>query len=240
MKKSILFVIVILSLNWSDVLAQNWKKVKGNGNVITENRSVGSFEGLEVAGSFDVYLIKGKEGDMTIQGDENLMEYLETEVNNGNLKIKWKKGYSINTRSNFTVTLSVEEINELSLSGSGKIEGKIPLKSDHFSTSVSGSGDLTLHIEANVLEVGVSGSGNMDLTGVVNEFDASVSGSGDIDAKNMKCKIANLKISGSGGAYLDVSDELVARVSGSGDIRYKGDPAKQDIKVSGSGNVTKM
>ena len=240
MKKSILFIVAILSLNSIDGLAQNWKKVKGNGNVITQQRSVGSFDAVEAAGSFDIYLVKGNEGEMTIQGDENLMEYLETEVKNGDLKIKWKKGYSINTVNQFVVTLAIEEINGLSLSGSGKIESKIPLISDHFSTSVSGSGDMMLTIEANELEVAISGSGNIDFEGVVNKFDASVSGSGDINAKNLKCKMANLRISGSGGAYLDVSDELFARVSGSGDIKYKGDPAKQDVKVSGSGKVTKM
>lgn len=240
MKKSILFVVAILSLNSIDALAQSWKKVKGNGNLITQNRSVGSFDAVEAAGSFDVYLVKGKEGEMTIQGDENLMEYLETEVKNGDLKIKWKKGYSINTMNNFVVSLAVEEISGLGLSGSGKIESKIPLKSDHFSTSVSGSGDMVITIEANELEVAISGSGNIDFEGAVNIFDASVSGSGDIDAKKLRCKNANLRISGSGGAYLDVSDELFARVSGSGDIKYKGDPAKQDVKVSGSGKVTKM
>ena len=240
MKKSIVFIIAILSLNSTDALAQNWKKVKGNGNVITQQRSVGSFDAVEAAGSFDIYLVKGNEGEMTILGDENLMEYLETEVKNGDLKIKWKKGYSINTVNQFVVTLAIEEINGLSLSGSGKIESKIPLKSDHFNTSVSGSGDMMLTIEANELEVAISGSGNIDFEGVVNKFDASVSGSGDINAKNLKCKMANLRISGSGGAYLDVSDELFARVSGSGDIKYKGDPAKQDVKVSGSGKVTKM
>ena len=75
MKKSIVFIIAILSLNSTDALAQNWKKVKGNGNVITQQRSVGSFDAVEAAGSFDIYLVKGNVGEMTILGDENLMEY---------------------------------------------------------------------------------------------------------------------------------------------------------------------
>ncbi|MFD1316663.1 head GIN domain-containing protein [Namhaeicola litoreus] len=238
MKKSILFIAAILI--FSNAIAQNWNKVKGNGNVIKVNRSVGPFEAVEVSGSFDVFLVEGKEGEMTIEGDENLMEYLETDVNNGDLKIKWKKGYNISTRNSFVIHLSVEEINHLSLSGSGKIESKVTLRGDDFSTSVSGSGDMDIVLETNELKVAVSGSGNMDLQGTANQFEASVSGSGDIDAKNLKCKIANMKISGSGGVNLDVSDELIARVSGSGDIRYKGNPAKQDVKVSGSGDITKM
>ena len=65
-----------------------------------------------------------------------------------------------------------------------------------------------------------------------------MAGSGDIEAYDLKAETAELKISGSGTIRASVEKELVARISGSGNIKYKGNPRIEDIKVSGSGNVS--
>ncbi|MDG1774786.1 MAG: DUF2807 domain-containing protein, partial [Flavobacteriaceae bacterium] len=45
-------------------------------------------------------------------------------------------------------------------------------------------------------------------------------------------------VSGSADVTLTVKGTLNAKVSGSGDIQYKGNPKKVASKVSGSGDVT--
>jgi|TARA_A100001011_G_scaffold393106_1_gene482146 hypothetical protein len=50
---------------------------------------------------------------------------------------------------------------------------------------------------------------------------------------------AKIRISGSGDAQLVANSHLNARISGSGDIQYKGSPNEVDVKVSGSGSITK-
>ena len=166
-----------------------------------------------------------------------MLPYLITEVSNGKLKIKWKNGTNISTNKGVYVTVYYQSINAVGLSGSGDVISKDVIKSDNFEVSVSGSGDIELEVDTNHLHASVSGSGDVDLSGTTNEFDASVVGSGDIDAYGLISDKASLKISGSGGMNLTVKKELEARVSGSGDIKYKGNPKIEDIKVSGSGNV---
>ena len=46
------------------------------------------------------------------------------------------------------------------------------------------------------------------------------------------------EVNGSGDVEVYASKSLYARVSGSGDIDYKGNPANVDKKTSGSGDVT--
>jgi len=46
-------------------------------------------------------------------------------------------------------------------------------------------------------------------------------------------------VSGSGTARVDVAQKLKARVSGSGDVYYEGDPVV-DGDVSGSGKILKI
>ena len=236
LRSKLIIVVSILFLTACN--AQNYGRVKGNGNVIHKSRNVGSFDKVAVSGSFDVYLEKGKEGQMDIKIEDNLLPYLVTEVNGGKLKIKWKKGTNISTRKGVVITVQFKDINEVSLSGSGDIIGKDKINADHFETSVSGSGDIELEVFSNSLKAAVAGSGDVVLKGSTKTFEAAVAGSGDISAYNLKSDKADVKVSGSGDIEVTAAKELKARVSGSGDVSYRGNPNIQDVKVSGSGDVS--
>ena len=44
------------------------KKIKGNGNVVTVQREVGSYEGLAVGAFYEVVSVAGAEGDIILEG----------------------------------------------------------------------------------------------------------------------------------------------------------------------------
>ena len=228
-------LLFILTISFGTSYAQ---KVKGNGKTISETRNVGSFDGVGVAGSFDVFLVAGDEGKLDIKVEENLAQYLITEVKNGDLNIKWKNGVNIRTTSKTTITVHFKSINSLAMAGSGDIVGKDKIKGNSLDVAVAGSGDIEVDIDVEQLETAISGSGDIELSGTATEFEAAVSGSGGIDAYDLKVEKAELKISGSGSIGVTVEKEIVARISGSGNIKYKGQPRIEDIKVSGSGNVS--
>lgn len=231
-------VVIIVCISLTACVNAQWEEVKGNGNLITKNLTVGEFDGIFVGGSFDVKLIDGKEDKVTVTIDENLFEYLVTEVKNGELVIKWKKGINISTRSKNLITIPFKDIDALSLAGSGDVFSEAVIKSDALKTTLSGSGDLKLKVAANTLKTSISGSGDISLSGSTTSVDIGISGSGDIHAYELKTKNADLSIAGSGTIKISVSDNLKARIAGSGDIYYKGNPTKQDVKVSGSGTVS--
>ncbi|UCE94296.1 MAG: DUF2807 domain-containing protein [Flavobacteriaceae bacterium] len=232
--KSIVFTFVfILSIG-----AGYAQKVKGNGKIIEKTRNVGSFEGVGVSGSFDVFLVKGQEGKIEISVEENLEPYLITEVKEGSLKIKWKKGVNIRTTKKTVLTVYFKNISGLALAGSGDIIGKDKIVTDNLGLAIAGSGDIKISTQADKIGAAISGSGDMELSGTSNHFEAKVAGSGDIEASGLVTQKADLKISGSGSIEANVEKEITARISGSGDIKYKGNPAKEDIKVSGSGSIS--
>ena len=78
----------------------------------------------------------------------------------------------------------------------------------------------------------------LELSGTSKSFEAAVAGSGDVEAYDLKTEKCELKISGSGTIHASVENELIARISGSGNVKYKGNPRVEDVKVSGSGNVS--
>lgn len=222
--------------------AQWGKRVKGDGNFVTIERSVGDYDHVAVAGWFDVDLVAGQEGEITMEGESNLLEYIITEVKNGKLVIKTEKGVNLRPSTwtkGIRVTVPVETIDGVSLSGSGDIVGKTTIKSTNFSASIAGSGDVSLTVEAQSVEASLSGSGDINLAGRATDFDVSVSGSGDIKAYELEADFVTAAVSGSADIKVTANESLEARVSGSGDIHYRGNPKKINTKSSGSGDISK-
>ncbi len=222
--------------------AQWGKRVKGNGNVTTIERSVGEYDAIGLSGWFDVDLVAGKEGEIKLEGESNLLEYIKTEVKNGKLSIKVEKGYNLKPSSwddGIRITVPIQSIDAVALSGSGDIVGKTTIKTDDFQTAMSGSGDITLAIEASSIDASMSGSGDITLNGRTTDFGATISGSGDIKAYGLEADNVNATVSGSADIKVTANKMLKARVSGSGDISYRGNPDKVDTKASGSGDISK-
>lgn len=236
MKK--LAILIILLAFTTNVKAQlSSKKIKGNGNVVTKTRNVSEYDQIAVAGSFDVKLVAGKEGKITIKAEDNLLEYLITEVEDGKLKIKWKKNFSIRTTKELLVTVPFENIEAVSLAGSGDVFTEDVIKTDDFRAALSGSGDIKLAIKADHISSAISGSGDINLSGSTNSLKLAIAGSGDMNAYELSANDAEVSIAGSGDIKVMVKDNLKARIAGSGDIHYKGNP-KKDTKVSGSGSIS--
>lgn len=238
--KKLIITAVILTMTFS-VNAQSWwknsKKVKGDGNVKTETRNTQDYDGVSVGGFFDVILVKGTEGKIKIEGESNLLEYIETEVKKGSLKIRVKKGYNLKTTRRLTVTVPVKDINRVSIGGSGNVTSDMLLKADNFKVSVAGSGNVSLKIDANSISSSVAGSGDVELSGEADSMKCSIAGSGDIKAYELKVNSLKASIAGSGSIRISVEDEIKATVAGSGSIYYKGNPSKKDIKSAGSGRI---
>ncbi|UAB82915.1 DUF2807 domain-containing protein [Zunongwangia sp. SCSIO 43204] len=243
MKKSIL-AAVILCISITSANAQWWssdKSIKGNGDVVTENRKTSDYDAVSLVGFMDVALVKGSEGNLTIEAESNLQEYITTEVKNGTLKISVEKGVNISPSRNKTIKVTVpfEDLEGAYLTGSGDIWTEDKITARDFSLSVTGSGDMNIEIEADEIDGKVTGSGDIQLIGTASELDCNVTGSGDFDAYKLRAAIVSAQVSGSGDIMVYAEKELNARIAGSGDISYKGNPSKENFKTSGSGDISK-
>ena len=235
------WIVLGLALVSASCSAQWGKGIRGNGNTVSIERSVGDYESIAISGSFDIDLVSGSEGALIVKGEENLLEYIVTEVENGKLVIRVKKGVNLKPsihKGGIHVQVPVESIDALSLSGSGDIVGHTTLKTADFKTSMSGSGDITLDVDTETLSASMSGSGDMNLSGNTRDFKATISGSGDIKAFDLNADNVEATVSGSADIKVTANEKLKARVSGSGDIHYRGNPKKVDTKTSGSGDIS--
>ena len=237
-----LFIAALALITVTSCSAQWGKKIKGNGVIKTIERTTGDYDAITISGFFDIELVDGNEGQIHITGEENLLEYIITETKDDQLVIKIENNKNIQPskwKNSIKITIPVEEIEALSLSGSGDVVSKKTLKTSKFQATMSGSGDFTLHLEANAISATMSGSGDMNLSGTTNEFKATISGSGNIEAYELATDHVEATVSGSADIQVVANKSIKARVSGSGDISYRGNPSKINTKISGSGSVSK-
>jgi len=128
---------------------------------------------------------------------------------------------------------------ESDVSGSGDIELKGKCKD--FDSDVSGSGKVMMSLTASGdAEFGVSGSGKIEASGSASRVRTSISGSGKVLASNLETNSCEVRITGSGDVEINVKNELDANITGSGNVRYKGNPSKVNSHSAGSGHVRKM
>ncbi|WP_028889619.1 head GIN domain-containing protein [Tenacibaculum ovolyticum] len=236
-KQFITTLIIFISLTLN---AQSWwggKKVKGNGKIITKTRSISKFDKVSVGGSFDVNLVAGTEGKITLKGEENLLPYIETTVKNGKLKVQFKENTNIRTTKRLIVTIAFESIDAVSLGGSGDVSVQKVIKSDEVSISIGGSGSITANIDVNTLKASIGGSGNIKLKGTTNNLKCSIAGSGNIKAYDLDTETLKASIAGSGNIQTTVNNKIKATVAGSGSVHYKGNPTNISTNSIGSGDV---
>lgn len=238
MKRITVVMVLIVSVAAN---AQWTETINGNGKIITKNVSTENYDKIDISGAFNVQLTNGTEGKLILIGEENLLSYLITEVKGNTLEIHFEKGKSIHMSLGKTLVVKVpfESLSGVSLAGSGEVRTEKTIKSDSFVTNLVGSGDIDLTIQSDTIEAKIIGSGDLLLKGTAGTFKSKIIGSGDLRAFDLKVSQAETEVSGSGDAKIYCSESLFARVSGSGDIHFKGDPKKKDTKVSGSGDISK-
>jgi hypothetical protein len=213
-------------------------RVKGNGHLISSERTVSPFEKINSGGSAEIRFHESQEYRAVVTVDSNLDEYVEIKTRNNTLIIGTESGRSYSF-TKLVVDVYCPTLTGISISGSGSFKGEDIITASRFDTNVSGSGKIYGTVECDTFHADISGSGKINVTGTSTDSKIDISGSGDFIGTEFNVNNATVHISGSGKATVCVSDKLNANISGSGEIRYYGNP-NVDSKISGSGRIKKM
>jgi len=234
--RSLTITIVILGLT-SSIQGQFWKTVEGHGHVVTKERKTDSFTGLKVSSGIDVYLKQGNNETVTVEADENLHEYILTEVRGGVLNVYSE--YNIRSADKKRVYVTMKEVNSVKTTSAGDVYGESPINSDELELSASSAGNIKLEVTAKKVDLDISSSGDITLTGETDKLRANLSSAGDLNAYDLKSREADISVSSAGDAEVNVSERITARASSAGDVNYRGDPKYVDAHSSSAGGIHK-
>ena len=189
--------------------------IVGSGTEVSEARGLPEFSQIEVGGAAHVVASIGAETAVVVTCDDNLVEYVLTEVRGDTLKVSMQSGsYQFETRLLVTVV-------------SPELVG----------ARVSGAGDLDLSgVDTDHFEARTSGAGSLRVIGRADEIEAQSSGAGSMDLSQLTARTAEVRVSGAGNVAVNARESLSARASGAGSVRFAGAPAVE-ANVSGAGSV---
>ena len=230
------FAIAILCIS-ACTQAQYRKTVHGNGNVVIKERKAEDFAGIKVSSGIDVYLKQGNNMSITVEADENLHEYILTEVRNGVLNVYTDANIRESKMKRVYVTM--KDINSVSTTSAGDVVGETPVKSDRLELSASSAGNIKLEVTSKEIKINISSSGDMTLSGETDILEADLSSAGDLNAYELTVREADISASSAGDADINVTEKLTARASSAGDINYRGNPKYIDSHSSSAGGIHK-
>ena len=240
---TLIALVLLLSIPACNVTINgDWESetVRGSGVVVEENRTLGGISGIELAMPGTLYIEVGGSESLRIEAEDNLMEYIQTNVRAGRLAIETRQGINLRTTRPINYYLTIDELNSIVISSSGDVEAG-DLQSESFSVTISSSGNISIDsLDSTSLHVEISSSGNLEiLGGQVRQQTITISSSGEYRAEDLASIEADVSITSSGTATIRVSDRLNGRLSSSGNIYYIGNP-EVNVRTTSSGRTVQI
>jgi hypothetical protein len=191
-------------------------EVAGSGNRQKQKRDVPSFTSISTEGAFDIDVVCQKPLSLEIEGDDNILPLVSTEVSNNVLHIKSVRGFSVHEP--ITLKISLENLEGISASGAGKIEVS-GIKNEKFGIDASGAPTVRASGETKVLDIDVSGAVK-------------------VDAHKLRATRAAVEAKGVSKVEVYAGEQLDVTISGPSHVIYEGDPVVKQV-VHGPGSVEK-
>lgn len=190
--------------------------VAGSGNRQKEKRTVAAFTSIATEGAYEIEFVAQAPLNLEIEGDDNILPLITTDVTNGVLHIKSKESFS--TRKPISLKISAPNLEGLSAQGAGSVE-ITGLKNEKFGLDVDGAPSVRVSGETKLLELKTNGAGKID---------------------THKLRADRAVVESNGVAKVDVyaATDLDVTVSGPSRVTYHGDPRVKQT-VNGPGSVVK-
>lgn len=236
MKTKHLVLVVILSLVFSSCNFNFGQK--GNGNVITKERIVTeNFNEISGAAGLDVYIEQGNENKITVEADENLHQYILTDIKNGKLTIRTSENIGRATAKKIHVTFI--EVNKIGASSGAELVGNSLIKSEVLFLDCSSGAEMKIEVLSKEITAQASSGADMQLAGKATSLNGNASSGSKIDAKDLATLNCQAETSSGAKIIVNVKEKLDARASSGGEIVYYGNPTSVNAHKSSSGSVKK-
>ena len=209
---------------------------RGRGPIVSKRLDLPSFHRLKLSGSDKVILRQGRQQEVTVEGQQNIIDLVQLEVRKGEWDIRTRGCIRQHERMVYYIT--VPDIRSLSVEGSGDIIGQSIFISPQMAFEVTGSGSITADIETAAVDAEVTGSGRLILNGKSKAVDIEITGSGECDTYAVQGSEIEVGIEGSGKAYVTALNLLKVDIKGSGEVYYRGSPVVHS-SITGSGKLIK-
>ncbi|HEV8270165.1 MAG TPA: head GIN domain-containing protein [Chitinophagaceae bacterium] len=238
MKKIALFSLVILVFT-SSCREIAGRRVRGSGNIITQNRTESGFNSIDVSGAIDVYIKQDSTTSVKVEADDNILEYIEVHTSGSTLEIYTENNIRLKPSQKIKVYVSNPEYRNLQISGASSIHAENEItSSEALHIEISGASEGRLDVNAPKVSVNLTGASNVNIKGKTKDFEGGASGASEIRGFDLLSENADVDASGASHIEIFASVKIAGQSSGASSVDYKGN-AQANVDKSGASSVNK-
>jgi hypothetical protein len=188
--------------------------IRGDGRIVTDQRTVSDFSEIEARGAFRIEWRSGAPA-LSITTDENLLPYIETRNINNRLSLRSRE--NLRPTHHINVVISSPTRSAASLSGASDL--KVPaLTGPKFAIESRGAAEVTLD-------------------GAVNELLVDMTGASDLRARSLQARSVQISTTGAASAQVNPTETLRVAITGAGQVTYSGNPPTIEKHITGAGSI---
>lgn len=213
--------------------------VTGDGNVVSSERSIDkNFNAIKVSRGIDLYLTQSDHIGLTVEADENLHDIIMTEVENNILKV-YATDNIVQSKKQ-AVHLIFKDLSSIEATSGTDVYGETEISTKSLSLKTTSGADMHLLVKTELLYCKATSGSDLQVEGITNYLNAEATSGSDIKAQKLKAQKCDAKATSGADVVVNSSNELVAKASSGGDIRYLGKPAKLNKSDNASGSVSQQ
>ncbi len=209
----------------------------GDGNIVQSTRELASFEKIKINGRYNVYYTQQSPQELIVFADENLQEYIRTEVRNNKLYIE--SSQPIRSGSELRIELSNNTLTHVEASASAGFftTTGIVLPLLHLTANAGSTIDVEGIFET--LFANQNAGANLKIRGKTQKLHAESNAGGTIDASELEAESAVVKANAGANIRVNAA-EIDAEANAGGSVRYLGDPVFKSMRTSAGGNISQQ
>lgn len=212
--------------------------VKGNGNVITEERTVSeSFNTIKASEGLAVILTQSNTESITVEADENLMDLIVTEIEDGVLKIHTRE--NIGKSKSKKIMVNVKALSRITSTSGSSVSSTNTISSNQISLKSTSGSRLKIDINATEVNCKSTSGSSMSLSGKTDRVIAEATSGSRIKAEDLIAESGEIKATSGASASVNTSEKLIAKANSGASIKYYGDPEFVEKNDAVSGSISK-
>jgi len=194
--------------------ACHWARLRGNGQITTDQRTIAAFSEIEAHGAFQIEWRSGAPA-LSITTDENLLHYIENQ--NIGSRLQLRSHESLWPTHGINVVVSSPTLVGAKLTGATRL--------------------IANQITGEKFAVESTGAATVTLDGAVDTLLADMTGASRLKAASLRAKTAEVSTTGAADADITVIDTLKVSITGAGKVNYWGNPPTIEKHVTGAGSI---
>ena len=212
--------------------------IQGEGSLQKKEIQVSSFDKVLAGQGMEYQLVKGT-GQVEIEAEANLLPYIEPSVEDGQLSIGVKEGYSLreSQEKSITITIGFQDLQALTIRDGAIVEVKDTIQSTDFRGQIHSAGEGTLLVNATNVFLEVHSGSNLKVGGNCTNLDARINSAAELQAFDLVCTNAKVNTHSAANARVHVTGTLNASAHSAAEVLYRGNPAKVHSSAHSAGRV---